>query len=227
LTTEPGSTPLGTGPTSAGGEAPALAPSDVPATPRPPVQGPRRLRSLLIGLVIAAVVAFILFVGLDRSSGNGSSGSGPVVGVGSTAPNFSIPSLTGGARVDLDALGRDRHRPVVLNFFASWCVPCQQETPLLARTAATERARHSTVQFIGVDALDQNASADPFVEKAGVTYPVGTDGGGKVSGGLYALFGLPQTYFIGADGTVIGHVEGAVKQAQLDQWLHRLGGAAG
>jgi cytochrome c biogenesis protein CcmG/thiol:disulfide interchange protein DsbE len=172
-------------------------------------------------------VAVFLFVGLGRSSGTGSSGSSPVPGVGSTAPNFSIPALAGGARVDLDALGRDRHHPVVLNFFASWCVPCQQETPLLARTAATERARHSTVQFIGVDALDQNASAAPFVQKAGVTYPVGTDNAGKVSGGLYALFSLPQTYFIDADGTVVGHVQGPVKQAQLDQWLHRLAGAAG
>jgi cytochrome c biogenesis protein CcmG/thiol:disulfide interchange protein DsbE len=222
--TEPGSTPLGTGPTPVGEEDPAPATPDAPATPPAPAPGPRRLRSLLIGCVIAAVVAVILFVGLDRSSGSGSSGSGPVVGVGSTAPNFSIPSLAGGGRVDLDALGRDRHHPVVLNFFASWCVPCEQETPLLARAAATERARHSTVQFIGVDALDQQSGAVPFVQKAGVTYPVGTDNEGKVSGGLYALFGLPQTYFIDAQGTVIGHVQGAVKQAQLDQWLHRLAG---
>ena len=222
--TEPGPTPPGTGPAPGSGEDQALVPSDTPAPP--PAPGPRRLRSLLIGSVIAAVVAVFLFVGLNHSSGRGSSGSGPLVGVGSTAPNFSIPSLAGGARVDLDALGRDRHRPVVLNFFASWCGPCQQETPLLARTAATERARHSTVQFIGVDALDQRSNAVPFVEKAGVTYPVGTDNG-KVSGGLYALFGLPQTYFINAEGTVIGHVQGAVKPAQLDQWLHRLAGSAG
>jgi cytochrome c biogenesis protein CcmG/thiol:disulfide interchange protein DsbE len=190
------------------------------------VPGPRRLRSLLIGTGIAAVLALILFVGLDRGSGNGSSGSAPVVGVGSTAPNFSLPSLTGGPPVGLDALGRDRHHPVVLNFFASWCVPCQQETPLLARTAAAEMARHSNVQFIGVDALDENANAIAFVTKAGVTYPVGTDDG-KVSSGLYALFGFPQTFFINADGTVVGHVEGAVKQAQLTRWLHRLAGAAG
>jgi cytochrome c biogenesis protein CcmG/thiol:disulfide interchange protein DsbE len=219
---EPGTTPLGTEPNPAGGDGPSAPPPEGP--PRTP--GPRRLRSLLIGTVIAALLAVFLFVGLDRGSGSGSPGSQAAVGVGSTAPNFSLPSLAGGKRVDLDALGVDRHHPVVLNFFASWCVPCQQETPLLAQTAATEKARHSTVQFIGVDALDQRSNAVPFVEKAGVAYPVGTDDG-KVASGLYSLFGFPQTFFIDADGQVVGHVEGAVKQAQLDQWLHRLAGAAG
>ena len=213
-------------PANGSGPPPAPAPASAPGTPP---AGPRKLRALIIGCVIAVALAVFLFVGLGTSSNSGSGsegGSGPVVGVGDLAPGFSLPSLTGGAAVSLNALGPDRHHPVVLNFFASWCVPCQQETPLLARTAAAEMARHSTVQFIGVDALDQTADAIAFVTKAGVTYPVGTDDG-KVSSGLYALFAFPQTFFIDADGMVVGHVEGAVKQAQLDQWLHRLAGAAG
>ena len=63
--------------------------------------------------------------------------------------------------MDLDALGKDRHRPVILNFFASWCGPCQQETPLLARTAAAEQAKGSPIQFIGVDSLDQPSTPCP------------------------------------------------------------------
>jgi cytochrome c biogenesis protein CcmG/thiol:disulfide interchange protein DsbE len=179
----------------------------------------------VIGSVIALVLAVLLFVGLRPTTGSGSS-SGPVVGVGSVAPGFTLPSLAGGTQVNLDALGKDRHHPVVLNFFASWCGPCREETPLLARTADAEQAKGSTVQFVGVDTLDPKSSAIPFVDKAGITYPVATDNG-QVSSGLYGLYGDPQTFFLDAEGTVIGHVRGALNQVELQQWLHRLAGSAG
>lgn len=199
---------------------------DPPAAPSRASVSPRRLRSLLIGSTIALVLAVFLFVGLARKSGSGSD-SGAVVGVGSVAPDFSLPSLTGGQPVDLDALGSDRQHPVVLNFFASWCVPCQQESPLLARTADAERAKGSTVQFVGVDVADQPADAIPFVEKVGINYPVGSDAQLRVTSGLYGLNGEPNTFFIDGTGHVIGHVLGALNSKELQQWLHRLAGAAG
>jgi len=192
---------------------------------RPRSTPPRRLRSLMIGSIIAVALAVFLFVGLGHRSGSGAGSSGPVVGIGDPAPSFSLPSLTGGSPVVLDALGKDRHHPVVLNFFASWCVPCQEETPLLARTADAEQAKGSNVQFIGVDTLDPRSSALPFVEKSGITYPVGSDGG-QVSSGLYAIDGDPQTFFLNAAGTVVGHVRGPLNQGELQQWLHRIGGSA-
>jgi cytochrome c biogenesis protein CcmG/thiol:disulfide interchange protein DsbE len=144
-----------------------------------------------------------------------------VVSVGSQAPTFTLPSLTGGAAVDLDALGKDRHRPVILNFFASWCGPCELETPLVARTAAAEQAKGSAIQFIGVDSLDEHSAALAFAKKAGITYPVGSDNG-QVSSGLYALEGFPQTFFISPDGTVLGVVRGKLNQAELQSWVQRL-----
>jgi cytochrome c biogenesis protein CcmG, thiol:disulfide interchange protein DsbE len=180
-----------------------------------------------IGSVIAAALAVFLFVGLGADRGGSGPGSGPVVGVGSVAPGFSLPSLTGGKPVNLDGLGSDRQRPVVLNFFASWCVPCQKETPLLARTADAERAKGSPVQFVGVDVADSPANAIPFVRGAGITYPVGTDADLRVTSGLYGLNGEPNTFFIDASGHVIGHKIGALDQTELQQWLHRLAGSAG
>jgi cytochrome c biogenesis protein CcmG, thiol:disulfide interchange protein DsbE len=185
---------------------------------------PRRLRALVVGLVLAAVLAAVLFVGLGR--GPGSSSSGPVVGVGSTAPDFTIPSLLGGAPVDLALLGSGHGRPVVLNFFASWCIPCQQETPLLARTAKVEQARGDHVQFVGVDVSDPKANAVAFVHQAGITYPVGADTDLEVAESLYGLNGEPNTFFIDSSGRVVGHVIGPVSATQLSGWLHRLDGSA-
>ena len=227
-------TPPGTGTEAipappADGSGPPPAPTPAPAPGTPPA-GPRKLRALILGCVLAVALAVFLFVGLGTSSNSGSgagSGSGPVVGVGDLAPGFSLPSLTGGAAVSLDALGPDRHHPVVLNFFASWCIPCQKETPLLARTAAAEQAKGSPVQFIGVDVADKTSDALAFVHQSGITYPVGTDSNLEVTSVLYGLNGEPNTFFIDASGHVLGHVIGAVSAVQLTQWLHRLAGASG
>ena len=227
-------TPPGTGTEAipappADGSGPPPAPTPAPAPGTPPA-GPRKLRALVLGCVLAVALAVFLFVGLGTSSNSGSgagSGSGPVVGVGDLAPGFSLPSLTGGAAVSLDALGPDRHHPVVLNFFASWCIPCQKETPLLARTAAAEQAKGSPVQFIGVDVADKTSDALAFVHQSGITYPVGTDSNLEVTSVLYGLNGEPNTFFIDASGHVLGHVIGAVSAIQLTQWLHRLAGASG
>ncbi len=221
--------------TSTGTDEVAAPPGDGPGPPPTPTPGstpsparPRRLRALLLGCVIAAALAVFLFVGLGTSSNSGTgSASGPVVGVGDVAPNFSLPSLSGGAPVDLKALGSTRHRPVVLNFFASWCIPCQKETPLLARTAAAEQAKGAPVQFIGVDVAEKASDGLAFVQRSGITYPVGADTEVRVTSSLYGLNAEPNTFFIDASGHVVGHVIGAVSATQLSQWLHRLAGSAG
>jgi len=211
---------------------PVEEPPDSGSTgPAPDRTGPRRKRSLLIGVAIAAVLAVVLFVGLQPTATT-STGQPAAVGVGSIAPDFTLPNLLSTPAsplppVHLDALGRDRHRPVVLNFFASWCIPCRAETPLLASTARSLRAQGSPVQFVGVDVADQASAAIPFVEQAGIDYPVGADTTLRVTSVLYGLNGQPNTFFINESGVVIGHHLGALTQAELTGWLHRLAGAAG
>ena len=194
-------------------------------------RAPRRLRSLLIGSGVAVVLAAFLFLVL-KPSATTSNGQPAVVGVGSVAPNFSLPNLLSTADrplppVDAYALGKNRHRPVVLNFFASWCVPCRTETPLLAEVAKAEMAKGSPVQFIGVDVADVSSSAVPFVQQSGIPYPVGADRTLKVTSVLYGLNGQPNTFFIDESGKVIGHHLGALTSSELADWLHRLAGAAG
>jgi cytochrome c biogenesis protein CcmG/thiol:disulfide interchange protein DsbE len=220
LTSLSGDAATGSGPDSDAGAA--VGGSDgreQPPTTRAPARG---VRSLLIGSVIAIAIVVLLLVGLGSHSGKGS--PGPLVPVGSQAPQFSLPPLAGSAPIDLDALGRDVHHPVILNFFASWCTPCQKETPLLARTAAAEKAKGGPVRFVGVDVNDPSADALAFVEKAGIAYPVGVDQTFRVTSGLYGIDGLPQTFFIDADGKVVAHTLGAVDAAVLHSWMRKLDG---
>jgi cytochrome c biogenesis protein CcmG/thiol:disulfide interchange protein DsbE len=221
--------PAGAGRTAdpAGAGVPPPADGALPAPSRYR-QPPRKLRAFLLGVVLAVAIGVFLFVGLGTKASNPSGvPAGPVVGIGSVAPDFTLPSLTGGPSVNLDALGKHRGRPVVLNFFASWCTPCQEETPLLARTADAEQAKGSTIQFVGVDVADSPADAIPFVKKAGLTYPIGSDADLRVTANLYGLNGEPNTFFIDANGHVVGHVIGALKAAELQSWLPRLAGAKG
>jgi len=174
-------------------------------------------------VVLAGILAVALFVGLGSTSKTGS-GTGGVVPIGSVAPNFVLASVVGGPPVDLDALGVKRHHPVVLNFFASWCIPCQKETPLIAATAKAEQAKGSVIQFIGVDGADPPSNAIPFIRQSGITYPVGQDSQFHVTEAVYGLNGEPQTFFINESGIVLGHHIGALDKSELDSWVHRLAG---
>ncbi len=200
-------------------EAPGTPPPGGSSAGQPPVteasrprRHPRRLRAVLVGTVVAAGLAVYLFVGVGTRS------AAPVAAVGTRAPDFTLPSVRGGAPVNLDALGVDRHRPVVLNFFASWCPPCVRETPLLARTARAAAAAHSPVQFVGVDVADA-AGGPAFVAKAGTPYPVGADTTLAVFARKYGLSGEPDTFFIAADGRILGRHLGALDAAELDHWV--------
>ncbi len=186
------------------------------------------MRSLAIGTVIAAALgAFLFFVtGINTKSGTGA-GAGPLPGIGSPAPNFSLPRLGSGAPMTLEALGKAAHRPVILNFFGSWCTPCQEETPLLSRTASAEQAKGSNIQFVGVDVNDDPGPAIAFVKQTGLPYPILADRTSRVTSGLFGLYGAPYTYFISASGQVLGLHKGPVTSSLLNPWLRRLGGTTG
>lgn len=123
---------------------------------------------------------------------------------------FSMPQL--GHPAATVSLASFAGRPVIVNFFASWCAPCQRETPLLARFYASE---HGRVLIIGVDANDQQAAALRFVAKAGVSYPVGFDPFPARVTTSYGVYALPQTFFLNASHHIVAKVMGPVTQRQL------------
>ncbi len=126
------------------------------------------------------------------------------------AKAFALPELGHpGATVSLAAYAG---RPVIVNFFASWCAPCQRETPLLARFYASQ---HGKVVLLGVDANDETPAALRFVAKAGVRYPVGVDPLPSLVTTSYGVYGLPQTFFLDARHHIVAKVLGAVTEQVL------------
>jgi len=150
---------------------------------------------IVIG-VAAAFLAFGIFQGLSSSpDARANQLSGPS---GARAINFSLPSVTNSHRVL--SLKSFRGRSLVINFWASWCVPCRTEMPLLEKAY---RAEGGNVAFVGIDTNDTPAAARAFLAKVHVTYPVASDTNGSLAL-KYGLFGLPTTIFISATGKVLG-----------------------
>jgi cytochrome c biogenesis protein CcmG, thiol:disulfide interchange protein DsbE len=105
-------------------------------------------------------------------------------------------------------------RPLIINFFASWCTPCKRETPLLAKFYAEHHGRDL---IIGIDANDEAGAAQKFAHAAGVTYPVGVDPYPAPVTTSYGVYDLPQTFFLNAKHRIVKHVIGGVTVADLNQ----------
>jgi thiol-disulfide isomerase/thioredoxin len=117
-------------------------------------------------------------------------------------------------QADLDAL---RGRVVVVNFWASWCVPCREEMPALEEVSRGYAEAGKPVTVIGVDASDVRSAAAKFVTNVGVTYPTVYDQQG-LRGGVAASWtvtALPQTWFVARDGSRAGRIAGRLQVDDL------------
>ena len=142
------------------------------------------------------------------------------------APAFDLPILwahretwpasLGSAVADGRLSPRElRGRPLVLNFFASWCIPCRHEAPLLNASA---HAHAGTVVFLGVDVQDLKSDARAFLKRYHVSYTAVRDGNGSTYLD-YGLTGVPETYWINARGRIVAHYAGEISRLQLEQGI--------
>ncbi len=156
----------------------------------------------------SAVIAVGLVAAVAATALDGAS-SHPRATAPVKAPGFALAALgRAGAEVSLTAYAG---RPVIVNFFASWCPPCQKETPLLARFS---QSTHGRVAIIGVDVNDGASAALTFMHRAGVSYPVGADPS-VATATSYGVSALPQTFFVDPARHIVKRVFGAVTQADL------------
>jgi cytochrome c biogenesis protein CcmG/thiol:disulfide interchange protein DsbE len=189
-------------------------------TRRSPIGSGRLL--ILVVLVVVAVVlpAGAALLGRGKPWIRGGAGVPPTVastGVQTYPPGTPAKALRlaglDGPEVDLAAL---RGRPVVVNFWATWCVPCVREFPLLRAAAAAHKADRLAV--VGVLTRDRPAAARDFVRAQRATWPVALDPEAATATAWGAV-GLPHTWFIRPDGTLASHQLGELTRASLDRQL--------
>jgi cytochrome c biogenesis protein CcmG, thiol:disulfide interchange protein DsbE len=133
--------------------------------------------------------------------------------VGEPVPSVSLPRLGGGSPVDLGAL---RGQVLVVNFWASWCRACADEHPGLAQV--WERYRDRGVVVVGADFEDTEGAATDYARSKRTDWPLVTDPGARAAI-AFGVFGVPETYVIGVDGTVLAKHVGPVPYGWL---VHRV-----
>lgn len=188
---------------------------DVTEQPRPQLS-----RRAIVGFVVTSLVSasllLLLFLRLlTANQAIGNSGFQSIVG--HAAPDFTAPLLNGdaGQNVHLASL---KGKPVVLNFWGSWCIPCGDEAPVLE--AASKQYAAQGVVFLGIAEQDSPGNSLRFIQQYGITYLMARDGKDDNTLGTVSIaYGVPSppmTIFINAQGVVVDEFTGTLSKNLLD-----------
>lgn len=207
------------------------APKHEMTEPSDPQPSPHRRSPLSWALTLLSLALVVGLLGLlVYRVAQGNPGKGLVASIRQgkrpNAPDFNLKVLwpraetwDAPARASLAdgrvALMELQGTPAVLNFWASWCIPCGREAPRLNASATAHRG---DVLFLGLDVKDFSADARRFLRKHKVNYVSVRDGGGKVYTD-YGLTGLPETYFLDRRGRVVAHVIGEISRDELEDGI--------
>jgi thiol-disulfide isomerase/thioredoxin len=199
--------------------------TSLPPDDRPPVASPRRTNRGLLWAAGLAVVVLAIATGVAFTAGGDDdvatiggnpSSPGDLAGdrdvSGQAAPDVRYTTFDG-EQVALEPQGK----PMVVNFWASYCTPCITEMPELEKSYV---ANGSRVDYLGIDVVDAPAQGLERIEQTGITYPVGRD----PQGSIFAAYGgnnLPRTALLDAEGTIVavhaGELDAEQLQAMIDE----------
>ena len=196
----------------------------------PPSHGSRGRGARTAFVGAAVVVLFLVAVGVSVQKSHESQ---PTTGLANAPADLGAPSLRdrpaprnafplplqtlgpfgAGEPVDVATL---LERPLVINFWATWCAPCVREMPELKRVSDQLSGR---VTFLGVDVMDSPVNAEPFIERLGIDYALATDPDGAYWRATNS-FGMPTTLLVRTDGTVVYRHTGELDAKQLLQLVN-------
>lgn len=181
----------------------------------------RRAVSWALGAAVAALLALLALsaVGGSRAGSSLAAPGRPVPASGGAAA-FSLARLSGPGRLSLASFA---HRPLVIDFWASWCAACRSEAGAL--DAVVKRYRPLGVAFVGVDTEDQPSLGRQFVRVHHITFPSVQDPHMTLAA-RYGFSGLPDMVIVAADERVAYVVRGAIDPAAVDRALAELVGPA-
>lgn len=160
-------------------------------------------RSFIAVLAVMAVIALLVF-------GLASKGSSRIA-VGETAPDKPLPRLEGGGE---GSLADYRGQWVLVNFWASWCEPCEEEAPELEEFQQRRGGKDFTI--LGIDTQDLSGDGRAFAGKYELSYPQLHDGDGKAAH-EYGTTGVPENFLVGPEGKVRWETPGPVDERKLGE----------
>lgn len=160
---------------------------------------------LIAGILITVALVVILSAGLGKDPQHIDS---PLIG--KQAPDFALKAVGTGETIDLTQF---RGKPLVVNFWATWCRPCYEEHPVLVSNAQLMQGQ---VQFLGVVFQDKEEKIQQFLNERGTAYPTLVDQAGKTAI-AYGVGGVPETFFLNKDGKVVAKFEGPIDPESLQQ----------
>jgi cytochrome c biogenesis protein CcmG/thiol:disulfide interchange protein DsbE len=165
----------------------------------------RKSALVITVLIVFGFLALLVWGMLNKEPITGLSG---VTMVNRPAPDFTLTTFKG-TTISLEEL---RGKPVVINFWASWCPPCRIEAPLIERTWRAYKT-HGPI-FIGVNIQDRKEDALNYIREFDITYPNGPDPTGEIAID-YGVSGLPVTFFVSRRGEVVRRWVGAIEKSML------------
>ncbi|HEX9012580.1 MAG TPA: TlpA disulfide reductase family protein [Anaerolineaceae bacterium] len=163
--------------------------TEIPSEIDPTTPAPRRLPAWVVGIAFLALLAFLVMIGLGLKRAQ----QGPIIR-GQDVPPIVLTAFDGTTVNTSDLKGK----VVVLNFWASWCKPCEGEAAAL-ESAWKDYQPGGQVVFLGVDYVDTEPEARAYLKQFNITYTNGPDLGTKISQ-MFRITGVPETYFIDRSG---------------------------
>lgn len=172
---------------------------------------------ILLIIAVATIAVIVMLKGFSWERSEQQSAMGSYRLVGQEAPDFTLATIDGGEV----SLSQFRSQPVVLNFWASWCLPCRGEMPELVRSYETHKDEGLVILGVNLTYTDSMPDVRAFVNELDITFPVLLDEDGALER-LYQIPGIPSSVFINRDGTIERLQIGIMTPEQIDKYTDEI-----